>query len=439
MSYDAIRDRSSWPSAAAILLLGGLLLASGGVVAEEMKTSWKQWGGKDQAFVAESQGLASEWPEGGPPELWSRELGEGYSAVLADGGKLYTMYRADEKEVVTCLDAGSGKTVWKQAYESSPGEHHVNQYGRGPRGTPLLVDGRLFTIGVSGVMHALDAESGEVKWKKDLWNDFGGSFLNHGYSSSPVAFGKNVIVLVGGENQSIMAFDRSSGEVAWKSGSFGNSYSTPRLFDVGGKPLLVVFMAAELVGLDPGNGEVHWTYPHQNQWGQNINMPSLLDGKFLFFSSPQAGARGVAISRGEDGKTSIEELWSTRKIQFYHVTSVMEHGHVYGSTGTGSPAFMAAVDIKSGKIAWRERGIAKANVVHADGKLVILDENGDLYLADATPEGLEVHSKFTLFEEGRAWTVPTIVGTTLYARDSQRLVALDLAAKAEKESDHANS
>lgn len=422
--------RATWTPRTAIQGFSALLACLVAVVAwaEEAEPDrvWTQWGGANQAFEAPSGELADSWGEDGPEEIWSRELGEGYSAILVEDAKLYTMYRADEKEVVASLDAATGKTLWTHSYESDPHEQHVNQFGRGPRGTPLLVGDTIYTIGISGVMHALDKATGEPKWKHDLWTDFGGSFLNHGYSSSPIAYRDTVIVLVGGENSSVVAFDRKDGTVRWKSGSFGNSYSTPRLFDVGGKPLLVTFMAAELVGMDPDTGEVHWTHGHQNQWGQNINQPVLVDGQYLFFSAPQAGAKGVKLTRGEDGKTAIEELWSTRKIQFYHVTSVLDGKHVYGSTGTGAPSFMASVNVETGEINWRERGFAKANVLAADGKLIVLDEDGVLYLASADETALEVHSKFTLFEEGRAWTVPTVVGTTLYARDSHRIVALDL-------------
>lgn len=413
-----------------ILLLASFFafIVAGATVAEEAETdiAWTQWGGKNQAFKADSKGLAPSWGENGPAELWSRDLGEGYSAILYEDGKLYTQYRADEKESVTSLDAATGKTLWTHTYLSSPAEGHVDQFGRGPRSTPLIVGDTIYTIGVSGIMHALHKKTGEPKWQHDLWKDFEGTFLNHGYSSSPIHYDGKIIVLVGGEGHAIVALDPKDGSVQWKSGDFANSYSTPKVIEVGGKPLLVTFMAAELVGLDPDTGEVHWTVPHQNQWGQNINQPVLVDGAHLFFSAPQAGAKGLEITRGEDGKTSVKETWSTRKIQFYHVTSVLEDGHVYGSTGTGAPSFMASVNVKTGEINWRKRGFAKANVVQADGKLIILDEDGVLYLTTATPEDLKVHSETTLFEDGRAWTVPTVVGKTLYVRDSHRVVALNL-------------
>ena len=153
-------------------------------------------------------------------------------------------------------------------------------------------------------------------------------------------------------------------------------------------------------------------------------MPEVTGGDTIFLSSPQIGARGLRLAR-EGEKIEIEEVWSSRRIQFYHGSSVLIGDWVYGSTGMMTPAFMTAVNIRTGEIGWRERGFAKANCVEADGKLVILDEDGMLYLATATPEALVVHSKTQLLDEV-AWTVPSIVGNIMYVRDNVRILAVDL-------------
>jgi hypothetical protein len=146
--------------------------------------------------------------------------------------------------------------------------------------------------------------------------------------------------------------------------------------------------------------------------------------RMLFFSSPDAGARGLKLTRN-GSKSSFEEVWSSRKIQFYHINSVGIGDYVYGSTGMGSPNFFAAVNMKDGKIGWRERGFAKATCIYADGKLLILDEDGNLGLATVTPDAFTVHAKVPLLEKV-AWTVPTVVGNKLYLRDKKTIMALDL-------------
>jgi outer membrane protein assembly factor BamB len=313
-------------------------VVGGAVTAGNATLMWTQWGGRNEDFIAHSKGLAEEWPADGPRELWSRELGDGYSAILVEGNRLYTMYRVGDQESVICLGAKNGETIWEHRYDHSPHEGHVQQFGTGPRSTPLLSGEQLFTIGVAGKMHALNKKTGEVLWSHDLWEEFGGNKLQHGYASSPVEYKNTVITLVGGEDQSIVAFNKKDGSVAWKNLSFENSYSTPRLLDVDGEQQLVTFMAKEIIGVDPDDGELKWRYPHENQSRQNVNMPVMADANHLFLSSPSTGARGLKLTRNGD-KTEVEEIWSTRKIQFYHVTSVRHGDFVYGSTGTRAPAF----------------------------------------------------------------------------------------------------
>ncbi len=406
-------------------VLGGafLVLATAGTA----MATWPQWGGPNQDFKAVAKGLSPKWPDEGPKKLWTRPLGEGYSAIVTDGDRLYTLYRADNQEIVIALDPKDGKTVWEYKYESSPAEGHAHEFGDGPRATPLIDGDRLYTIGVASKMHCLNKKDGKVLWSHDLWEEFKGNHLNHGYCSSPVAYKESIINLVGGEGASLVAFDKKDGKLQWKNQSFKNSYSTPKVINLDGEDQMVSFMANEIIGFDPKNGDLKWSYEHKNEWGQNICLPIWHpESHMLFFSSPQAGARGLKLTRKGD-KTEFEEVWSSRKIQFYHVTSVGVGDMVYGSTGTMGPSFFAAVNLKDGKVAWRERGFAKATCVLADGKLVILDEDGQLGLATATPEGLTVHSKVSLLEKV-AWTVPTVVGSKMYVRDKKNLMALELGA-----------
>jgi len=395
-------------------------------VANVATAQWTQWGGPNQDFKSNAKGLAAEWGENGPARIWERDLGDGYSSILVDGNRLYTMYRPGDQEAVLCLDATTGKTIWEYKYKSDPAEGHVEQFGTGPRSTPLIVGDRIYTIGVSGAMHCLNKADGKPYWSKELWKDLGGSVLQHGYASSPIAYKDTVIALVGGEGTGIVAFDQVSGDIVWKKHDFTNSYSTPLIIKVDGKDHMVAFMANEIVGVDPANGDLKWKYEIGNQWGQNVCLP-VWDDKTntLFFSVAQAGSRGLKLTpKGDSFET--EEIWKTRKIQFYHVTSVNVGDYVFGSTGAGAPNFFSAINMKTGKVAWRKRGFSKATCIQADGHLIILDEDGNLALATATPDDFVVHSKVKLFED-TSWTVPTVVGHKMYVRDKHKIMALDLS------------
>ena len=146
-----------------------------GVLTAPAFAQWPQWGGPNQDFKASAKGLASKWPDEGPKKLWNRPLGDGYSAIVADADRLYTMYRTDNQEAVIALNQTSGDTVWEYKYDSSPAEGHVHEFGDGPRSTPLILGDHLYTIGVSGRMHCLDKTDGKVVWTHDLWEEFKGN------------------------------------------------------------------------------------------------------------------------------------------------------------------------------------------------------------------------------------------------------------------------
>ncbi len=405
-----------------LVVAGATMLGLATAVAQ---AQWTQWGGPAQDFKVSSIDLADRWPESGPPVLWEREFGEGHSSIIVNKDRLYTMGRSGEKEAVFCLDTKTGKTVWEHAYETTISDGHVREFGIGPRSTPLLDGDRLYAIGVSGLMHCLNAADGKVEWKKDLWGEFEGTELNHGYSSSPFAYKDKVIVMVGGEGHSLVAFDKKTGEVAWKRLDFGNSYSTPRLITIDGQDQLICSMAGEIVGVNPDNGDLLWQIEHANQWGQNIILPVWNEeDRHLVFSSAQTGSRGVTLARDGD-KTTIKDLWEQKKIRFYHTTPIRVGDHIYGSSGEMSPSFFSAINVKTGDVAWRKRDFAKATCVYADGKFIILDEDGVLGLATATPDEFKIHSKVKLCEP-KAWTVPTLVGKTLYIRDQNRIMALNV-------------
>jgi outer membrane protein assembly factor BamB len=404
--------------------LWALMLAAVCPVARAQEV-WAQWGGPTRNWVVKTKGLAASWPEKGPRQLWKRELGEGYSAVVSDGAALYTMYSRGAQEAVVALDAATGKTLWEHAYDA-PAEGMNYEFGRGPHSTPLVEGERLFAVGSTGKMHALERKTGKVVWSHDLWKEYGGTKFDRGYSCSPVAYKGTVIVFVGGRGQAVMAFDQRDGRVAWKRQDMELSPNSPLVISVDGQDQLVAFMAAEVVGLDPSNGDLLWTHPHATDFGLNISTPVWGADNLLFISSAYSGgSRVLKLARGKDGKTTPTELWFHRRLRVHHGNAVRIGDHVYGSSGDFGPSFVAATDVKTGRILWQDRGFSKANFILADGRLIILDEDGHLALATAGPSGLKVISKAAVLEK-TAWTAPTLVGTRLFIRDRRSIMALDL-------------
>ena len=386
---------------------------------------WTQYGGPGQEFKADCKGLAKEWPKDGPPKIWARQLGEGYSSILADGGRLYTMYREEGQERVISLDAGTGATLWEYGYDTAPVEQHVAQYGSGPNATPLLTGDRLYTIGIAGLMHCLEAKTGKVIWTRELWSVPRERHPHKfGYSSSPIEYKDMVITLAGEKDRSIIALSKDDGSVVYEAHDFANSYATPTIMRIHGEDQLVAFMATEVIGVDPNTGKLIWDYPIRNQWKHNITAPVLVDDDMLFISTLEAGARGLELVTS-GSKTVVDEVWNSHKIRVLHTGWVRIGEYIYGSMGDIGSYFLAAVEGKTGKIAWRKRGFSHANVVYADGRLIILDDEGVLALATPSPDDLTIHSKVKMLE-APSRTPPTVVGRTLFIRDFKNIMALDL-------------
>ena len=426
---------------AAAILAAGSLAASARQPGHTPDPAWRQWGGPNRNFIVDSAKLADKWPDAGPRVNWSRPLGVGHSSVLAEDGRLYTMYRAgngrarqgpwEAEESVVALEAATGKTIWEHKY---PSRREDFSFGAGPHSTPLIVGDRLFTIGTNKQLFAFDKTTGKILWSHDLIKEFNSPELlirpvvKTGYGCSPIAFRDTIICSVGGPGQSVMAFRQSDGSVVWKSGDFLTSEAAPILIEFAGRPQLVVLGGGTVNGMDPTNGKVLWSHPHDPGNDLNCGTPIWGPDNILFVSSAyKAGSRAIRL-RQEGTATIAEEVWFTNRVRFMFLNAVRLGDYFYGTTGDFGPAFLTALNVKTGEAAWQHRGFGRASLVYADGKAVIMDEDGDLALATLTPEGVTILSQAKMFETV-SWTAPTLVGTTLYARDREKIVSLDLGAQ----------
>ena len=410
-----------------VLIAMSLLLTA--MSASAQSSDWSQWGGPQRNFKSESKGLAMTWPETGPRRLWQRELGEGYSAIVADRGMLFTMYRKGDNEIVIALDAATGKTIWEYSYAAPFSAEYDMTYGPGPHATPLVAGNFVFSSGATGKLHGIDKKSGKLLWAHDLLNEFEGNVRVNGYSCSPVAYKDKVIMMVGGPGSSLIAFNQKDGSVNWKKHDFRNSTSSPIVINVDGQDQLVAFMWGEVVGVDPNNGALLWSHPHPVEHGLNTTTPVWGPDNLLFISSGyNGGSRVIKLSRSGD-KTTPEEVWAHRLMRVHFTNAIRVGDSVYGSSGDFGPAPFTAIDIKTGKVLWRNRSFPRASFLFADGRFVILDEDGQLLLAAPSAEGLTVVSKVQVLGS-QSWTVPSLVGTRLYLRDRKNIVALDLGAQA---------
>jgi outer membrane protein assembly factor BamB len=386
---------------------------------------WPLWGGRNRDFIVNTSGLADSWPSAGPKKIWARPLGDGYSAIAEEGGVLYTAFRRDGSEVITALDAASAKTIWEYSYPANFTNAFKEKVGPGPYAMPQVIGDRVVTASALGSIHSLDKKTGKAAWSRDLYAEFHATRLIYGYSSHALPYKDTLIFPAGGDGDAMIALRQSDGAVVWKSLAFENSYSSPLLINVDGQTQVVAVSAKTVFGFNPVDGALLWTYPHETPYGLAISTPVWAPGNLLFVASAYGlGARTLELHQ-TGGKTTAKELWYDPHLELHIGTAIGRDGYVYISSGYNGPVLMGAVELKTGKIAWRQRGFAKAQLLWADGKMILADEDGSLALCRATPEEFKVLARVQLLE-GIAWTPPTLVGTHLYLRDRKNIIALDL-------------
>ena len=411
---------SRWPVA---------LAAAASLFTGPASAQWSQWGGPHRDFTCDSTGLAEKWPADGPRQIWKSEVGPGHSAIVTDGQTLYTMCRRGEQDAVLAYNAATGEKLWETQYPAPPKDDMLLEFGPGPHSTPLLVGKRLFTVGGLVHFHALDTQTGKILWSHELMQELGASHVQRGYGASPIAYNDTVILNVGGAEVGVAAFKQDTGELVWKSERFRGGYSSPIIVQINGEDHLIGALGADRIGLDPATGQTRWRVAVDVQMAGIMSSPLFVPPDRVFFSEAYGGGSQLFKISFQDGQYAAEQLWHTPKMKVMHGNAIRIGDYVYGSSGDFGPAFLMALQLETGKVAWRERGFAKATLLYADGKLIILDEEGNLALATATPEKLEVHSRAKVLEE-KSWTVPTLVGTRLYLRDDHNILALDLGAAA---------
>ncbi len=416
--------KKSIPQRLFIFFITGACLLMPGLYGEPPSAEWPQWGGVNGDFKLNTASLADQWPAHGPKQLWSRQLGEGYSAIVSDPGKLYTMYREGNNEIVVALKANSGQTVWEHRYRAEPDKNQTNAYGQGPNATPLILGSKIITIGFTGIMYCLDRKSGKPLWSHDLVKEFNGKIQYYGYSNSPVVYKGTIITLVGGTTHGVVAFNPDSGKITWKSKPFDTSYAAPVLINVDGQDQLVFFSSTEVIGIDPRSGSYLWSHPVVNFC--KVNCTSVLWGKdnLLWAATKGVGGTRVLKLTQKNGKTKVEELWINRKIRIFHWNAVRLGDYVYTSSGSGK-LYLSVIDVKTGEVVERKNGFGSTNAIYADGKLILLDDRGKLALGKVSEKKLKIVSSARILRSV-TWTVPTLVGKTLYVRDRKSIMALDL-------------
>ena len=399
------------------------LLASVRAPAED----WPQILGPRRDGTYRGGDLAEGWAAEGPPVVWKKSVGHGFSGPAVTRGRLILFHRLGDKETVDCLDASTGEKRWTFDYPTS--YHDSFGFDDGPRATPTIADGRIYTHGAEGKIHCLDLEKGTSLWEFDARAQLGAAEGYFGLACSPLVEGNRVLLNIGGKDGAgVIGLEKSSGKLSWKATSDEASYSSPVAATIGGKRLALFFTRAGLVGIDPVAGPIQFEFPWKTRIRASANSVTPLIQGDLVFVSACYGA-GAALVRIKGRQT--ETVWSgDESLSNHYATSVLHGGFLYGFHGRQEEGpSLRCVELETGKVKWSKDRFGAGSLLEADGKLLILTEEGKLVIAPARPEGFEPTASAQILPEGVARALPGLADGRLYARNESLLVCIDLRRK----------
>jgi outer membrane protein assembly factor BamB len=408
-----------------VVIVAALLVSSGAVAhAQQQPTAdWPQLLGPTRNGVYYGGDIPTTWTASGPRIVWKKPVGEGFAGPVVVGNRLILFHRRANQEIVECLDIATGDPQWSFPYRTS----YRDDFGfdEGPRAAPTIANDRVYTFGAEGMLHCLDLKKGTKLWSVDSYKTFGVRKGFFGAACSPLVDDGKVLVNVGGAGGAgIVAFDAHSGDVLWKATDDEASYSSPTAATIAGRRHALFFTRTGLVDLDSASGEVL----HQMRWRARINAsvnaatPLVVGDRVFLSASYQTGA--VLLNLGGD---RLEPLWSSDDaLSNHYATSVYHDGHLYGFHGRQEfgPS-LRCIELATGKVNWSEDRFGAGTVTLAGDELVVLNEDGTLLLAPATPTGFKPTARAVILPATiRAY--PALAAGRLYARNQDTLIALDL-------------
>lgn len=397
------------------LLIATLTLALG----SNLRADWPQFlGPKRDSATGE---IVKPWT-GAPKVLWTKPVGDAHASPVIVDGLVYAFYQPANKnaDALAAYDAKTGDRKWEKSYER---EAYAPPFGKGPRGTPAVAGGKVFTLGSTGILAAWDAKTGEVLWKVETLKQFKTKNLFFGVSTSPTVVGDTVVVMVGGKGHGIVGFGAADGAVKWQATDDPASYSTPL---VHGDGKLVVLTGANLVGLD-AKGTKDWNFPFKDLLNESSTAP-VAAGGLVIGSSVTAGTVALKLVE-KDGATVPEKVWSKPKLTCYFSTPVAVGKYLYmingAATLTNPTVTLRCVETATGDVKWEKAKVGRyhaALIRTGDDKLLMLDDNGFLSLFEPNEKEYKELARSKVC--GVTWAHPAVVDGVVYLRDEKNLIAI---------------
>ena len=382
------------------------------------RAEWPGFRGPQRDGIVRGVQIETNWSQTPPVQLWRKPIGPGWSSFAVHGDFIYTQEQRGEHEVVSCYRFSTGEPVWKHRDAIRFWESNA---GAGPRGTPTLQDGRVYTMGATGVLNALDAGTGAKLWSRNAATDTGVTVPDWGVASSPLAIDDLVIVAVSGR---LAAYDLVTGKQRWLGPTGGSGYSSPHLLTIDGVAQILLLRGSRTISVAPADGKLLW----EHTWtpGVGIVQPALIsDGEVLITVGDAMGGLGVrrlTVARGATGWT-VEERWTSRGLKPYFNDFVVHEGHAYGFDGS----ILSSIDLANGDRKWKggRYGQGQLMLLPEQDVLLVLSEDGELALVSATPDKFTEVARVPALE-GKTWNHPVLVGDVLLVRNAEEMAAFRL-------------
>ncbi|HYP26353.1 MAG TPA: PQQ-binding-like beta-propeller repeat protein [Blastocatellia bacterium] len=376
---------------------------------------WPGFRGPNRDSVVRGVRIATDWSASPPVELWRRPIGPGWSSFAVRGDRLYTQEQRGEDEVVTCYSVTTGEPVWVHRDAARFWESNA---GAGPRGTPTLSDGRVYTFGATGILNVLNADDGSVVWSRNAASDTKTKVPGWGFASSPLVVGNVVVVATAG---TLAAYDLATGEPRWFGPKGGGGYSSPHRVTIDGVTQIVLMCGTGAVSVAPADGKLLWQHPSPP--GTRIVQPALTaDGDLLVSDGDGSDMHRIAVAHGASEWT-VEERWASAGLKPNFNDFVVHNGHAYGFDSST----LACIDVENGEHKWEGESYGYGQLVLLPDQdlLLVLSEKGELALVRAAPEQFTELARFPAIQ-GKTWNHPVLVGDTLLVRNSEEMAAFRL-------------
>lgn len=380
---------------------------------------WTDYRGPGRAGIYDQSPIRTDWPSDGLPELWREQIGGGYASMVVADGLLFTIEQRRDREVVAAYGIEDGRQEWEHSWRSRFSE---SMGGDGPRATPTWSDGKIYAQGANGDLLCLAADTGDVLWQRNILRDANASNLTWGMAAAPLVVDDTVIALPGGRGgKSIFAYDRLTGDVLWSNLDDKAGYVSPQVATLAGRRQLLIVSGTRVLGASLDDGSELWGHPWKTSYDANCAQPLVVDANHVFVSSGYGhGATLLQISQADSG-FSVEEVWFNRNMKNKFNPSVLVDGVVYGL----DEGILAAVDVRTGERLWKNGRYRYGQLLYASGHLVIISEDGELALVEATPTEYRELVRFDSIP-GKTWNVPAMADGLLFVRNQTELVAYDL-------------